>query len=198
MTDAWEETGLRFLEEHHRIAWPEDLKELNALVGISEYVMNHLTTQKALSATFEGEEVADCLYRGPNNTMCAVGCLIDDDVMFNVQEGTSASDLVIYPRNNQIVKSIIGKVDQTIDSDNISMLFSNALADVLQFWQFYHDGKDCYAGWLTRGHVDSDDEGRRGMSPRQVHEEVKASISAKLSELGDASVIKSIEAFLSH
>lgn len=199
MTDSWEQTGLRFLEENHRILWPKDVKELNALLGISEYVMNHLNTQRAQSATFDHDgEVIDCLYRGPGNNMCAVGCLIDDSVMTWVQEGVSASDLVTYPRDNQVVQSILNKVSSELTSNTISREFSESLADILQFWQFYHDGADCYNSWLSAGGVEREDELRRGMSPNQVHKEVEASIMQRFEELGDESVNKRIKEFLSH
>lgn len=42
---------------------------------IFEKVKNHLLTQKVRSSTPN----CSCAYRGENGTMCAVGCLIDDE-----------------------------------------------------------------------------------------------------------------------
>lgn len=41
--------------------------------AIFDRVAKHMLTQNAKS-----QNEYDCLYRGPNGTMCAVGCLIDD------------------------------------------------------------------------------------------------------------------------
>jgi hypothetical protein len=54
----------------------------SALIGrnmkaqeVFDTVVTHLRNQKVKSMNDEGE----CLYRGPNGLMCAVGCLIPDD-----------------------------------------------------------------------------------------------------------------------
>lgn len=43
---------------------------------IFDKVATHLFTQGVMS---HSDAMDDCLYRGPNGTMCAVGCLIPDD-----------------------------------------------------------------------------------------------------------------------
>ena len=54
-------------------------------------VTNHLITQGVRSVSEDG---LGCLYRGPNNLMCAVGCLIPVEVYSEKFEGFSVYDLI--------------------------------------------------------------------------------------------------------
>lgn len=47
--------------------------------AIFDRVVTHLLTQKRRSVTITGG-VRTCMYRAPNGDMCAIGCLIPDDV----------------------------------------------------------------------------------------------------------------------
>lgn len=58
---------------------------------IFDIVATHLFTQGERSFT----SMKGCLYRGPNNTMCAVGCLIPDEVYDPYMEGGTV-DTVLY------------------------------------------------------------------------------------------------------
>lgn len=49
----------------------------------------------------EPDDVSDCAYRGDNGLMCAVGCLIPDEVYLPSMEGQSVSSLLWgYTGNN--------------------------------------------------------------------------------------------------
>lgn len=56
---------------------------------IFDHVKEHLLTQNAKSA----EEDGSCRYRGPFNRMCAIGCLIPENLYSETMEGCSVSGL---------------------------------------------------------------------------------------------------------
>ena len=51
---------------------------------IFDKVRDHLLAQNAKSLTY-----GSCLYRGPDGTKCAVGCLIPDDLYSSQMEGAA-------------------------------------------------------------------------------------------------------------
>lgn len=57
---------------------------------VFDKVVNHLRTQGCKSADSNGR----CLYRGPNGTKCAVGCLIEDSDYTESLEDRTVSFLV--------------------------------------------------------------------------------------------------------
>lgn len=58
---------------------------------VFDIVKNHLLTQNEVSRKSlnieEGPLAYQCAYRGPNNTKCAVGCLIPDELYNSSLEG---------------------------------------------------------------------------------------------------------------
>ena len=62
---------------------------------IFETVSRHLFTQgeQAYQLPSEQEE-GTCMYRGPNDTKCAVGCLIPDDMYLTTMENRRVNQLV--------------------------------------------------------------------------------------------------------
>ena len=66
---------------------------MNAQI-LFDTVITHLLNQKVQSIN----ESANCLYRGPNGTSCAVGCLIPDEMydkdMDNMNEDSSIAYVV--------------------------------------------------------------------------------------------------------
>lgn len=66
------------------------MKELSIQEAFSRMV-THLRAQGEKSATFEG-----CLYRGPNGTMCAVGCLIPDDEYDPTMENKCVNNIPLF------------------------------------------------------------------------------------------------------
>lgn len=60
---------------------------------IFDQVCEHLARQKRRSANARG----NCLYRGPDGLMCAVGCLLTDEEAEG-QEGSAASDITLPAR----------------------------------------------------------------------------------------------------
>jgi hypothetical protein len=95
---------------------------------LSERVRDHLTQQRAQST-----KVDSCAYRGENDTMCAVGCLIDDDHYDDRIEGTRVGGRLI----RYALKSSLG------------FELNHYAIRMLSHWQFYHDD-DCgrYVAWL--------------------------------------------------
>ena len=76
---------------------PEQNAHVKTLVDkkeIFDYVVNHLRQQGAPAQNWAG----DCVYRGDDNTMCAVGCLIADDEYYSGFEGISAAELELPHR----------------------------------------------------------------------------------------------------
>jgi hypothetical protein len=66
-------------------------------------VKQHLLSQgcKSIDEGFKGK----CLYRGPRNTKCAIGCLIPDDLYSIKMEGMGACDLLSsYPQLIPLIK----------------------------------------------------------------------------------------------
>jgi hypothetical protein len=94
-------------------------------------IIDHLTTQKKQSRGDNG-----CLYRGPENCMCAIGVLIPDTMYHECLEGGS-----IYRLKYQ---------------DPVSEIFKHLKTDLLNDLQSYHDNAVTasheaysYAAWLA-------------------------------------------------
>jgi|DEB0MinimDraft_10_1074344.scaffolds.fasta_scaffold49847_1 hypothetical protein len=72
---------------------PEQNAHVKTLVDkkeIFDYVVNHLRQQGTRALNMD---LGDCAYRGDDNTMCAVGCLLADDEYDPCFEGSSADEL---------------------------------------------------------------------------------------------------------
>ena len=76
-------------------------------------VATHLLAQKRVSTGVypKGSALGDmdspaytggCLYRGPDNTQCAFGCLIPDELYRPSMEGRMASSLLYDPNHSQL------------------------------------------------------------------------------------------------
>lgn len=91
------------------------------LQQISERIRDHLTTQKA-----QAKKGSACAYRGENGTVCAVGCLIDDEHYSPAFEGQTAADDRVM---NAVCESLA--LGRSVDL----VLLGNMLND----WQAYHD-----------------------------------------------------------
>lgn len=70
---------------------------------IFDTVVTHLFTQGVQSASVSGDR---CFYRGPNGTMCAVGCLIPDEEYEEDFEMRTVLSLYMFLRNT-------GKAEKT-------------------------------------------------------------------------------------
>jgi hypothetical protein len=66
--------------------------ELGTHQEIFDKVANHLLTQNQQALIVDFMAIT-CAYRGPENTMCAVGCLIPDNVYTSEFEGKEARQL---------------------------------------------------------------------------------------------------------
>ena len=90
------------------------VKTLTEKKEIFDYVVDHLRQQAA-----QARRANVCSYRGKNNTMCAVGCLLADDEYVPSMEGNPADRIELPHRLKPHV-------------------------DMLQALQSFHDNEDCW------------------------------------------------------
>ena len=102
---------------------------------VFDKVAAHLLAQGITSS--KGHEVGGtCLYRGPNGTKCAVGCLIPDDLYSPNMEGKSVPGSVSpdFPD----LDSMLGRVlTQIVEQDTFPLLAAlQVLHDTIkpEFW----------------------------------------------------------------
>lgn len=96
-----------------------------SLQTLFDDVANHLLTQRirAISARH------GCSYRGKNNTSCAVGCLISDDIYHESMEGATFEGLIrAYPI---VLNNILEKYDLHE--------YGNVLVKLMPRLQYIHD-----------------------------------------------------------
>lgn len=70
---------------------------------IFDTVARHLLTQGTRAVTEYGRA---CRYRGPDNTKCAIGALIPDDIYSDHLEGGGVHALLCEPINNFVPENI--------------------------------------------------------------------------------------------
>lgn len=92
------------------------------LEEISAKVRDHLTVQKARSVSENGQ----CRYRGTNGTMCAVGCLVTDEV---------------YDSINDIIEGCCADASSVVAAlrDSLGWTPKKETIRALILWQQYHD-----------------------------------------------------------
>lgn len=97
------------------------------LEQISEKIRDHLIAQKARSI---GELGISCKYRGHNGMMCAVGCLITDEV---------------YDSTGGIIEGECADASSVHQAlvDSLGFQFTEAVEKMLLNWQAYHDDYAC-------------------------------------------------------
>ena len=92
-----------------------------------DIVATHLLTQKCVARTGSDN---NCAYRGSNNTKCAIGVLIPDDIYRPEMEGRGVIKLMeCY--------------------DEVSQLFKHITYDLLRQLQWIHDD-GVVGGWLNK------------------------------------------------
>ena len=70
------------------------VKTLRGKKEIFDYVVTHLKNQKSQSmGSIYFADSDECAYRGLDNKMCAVGCLIADDEYESSMEGKNVTGL---------------------------------------------------------------------------------------------------------
>jgi hypothetical protein len=125
---------------------------MKTLVQLSETIRDHLIKQRAKSQTEHGS----CKYRNDAGLMCAVGCLIADDVYEPGLEGKLSDD----PRIVDALKQSGVLVDETS-----SQLF--------RVWQAYHDSFYTSGDVLsteTYRYIDWVKSGNEANSPTNFHD----------------------------
>lgn len=112
--------------------------------GLFDTVVTHLFTQgrPALITPeddFDGA-VGDCLYRGPNNTKCAVGCLIPDDRYTPDLENLEASNPLVMSavgapaEHGRLMKDLqLAHDSGAVRDDNDDRFIPKALASRLRY-----------------------------------------------------------------
>lgn len=76
---------------------------------VFDTVKKHLLAQEVPSLIIESDGGRTCLYRGPNGTKCAVGCLIPDDLYCFALE-----NLTVY---DKLVKDVLRAAGVDINND---------------------------------------------------------------------------------
>lgn len=134
------------------------------LLQISEKIRDHLIAQKAKSK-LNSSDTAACLYRSESGNMCAVGCLIPDELY-----------TVKLENNGMRTTAVTEVINKTL-----KLQLDRASVDCLQYWQNYHDShyveyglssetfRASYGKWLENGAVPGD-----ANSPEVVFEKLKA------------------------
>lgn len=117
------------------------------LKAILDKVVTHLVTQRARAMTPQDE---GCAYRGENGTMCAVGCLIPDDIYSPDIESLGVQGLLDYPDDHSTaeVRTHLNALAPSVRSD--------ALSSFLRRLQRFHDSnnrerRDDYVNILGKG-----------------------------------------------
>lgn len=125
--------GLQSLTEPLRHC---EIYSMSNLIQISEKIRDHLTKQRKQSkSVYAGSKVPSCAYRGDNGLMCAVGCLITDEVYTPDLESQCADTRdVVHALMNSLGFDITEKIEQLCTD-----------------WQLYHDDEIngfSYANWI--------------------------------------------------
>jgi hypothetical protein len=94
---------------------------------VFDHVLKHLLTQMKRSANHlnDGTGIIHCLYRGPDNTSCAVGCLIADRQYNAIYEQSSIDKLQYSSKefvvNDGIILDLLRRlqcIHDTIEPEN--------------------------------------------------------------------------------
>lgn len=110
-------------------------------VSISERIRDHLIKQKTrASKPYNDDDLACtqtfCAYRGDSGTMCAVGCLIEDEHYTPDMERKNAGS---HDVSNGVAKSLGIDLDlECADDDETRRIY--AFIGMLDSWQNFHDG----------------------------------------------------------
>lgn len=122
---------------------------MSNLILISERIRDHLTKQRKQSkAVYAGSSTPSCAYRGDNGLMCAVGCLITDEVYTDDLESLCADV-------SEVVNALTHSLGFEI-TEHMEQLCTN--------WQLYHD--DVINGFSYAKWIDSGDD---DISPEMFH-----------------------------
>jgi hypothetical protein len=122
---------------------------MSNLILISEKIRDHLTKQRKQSKTaYGGSQTPSCAYRGDNGLMCAVGCLIVDEVYSESLESLCAD-------TSQVVRAM---------SDSLGFDITEKMEQLCTDWQLYHD--DEINGFSYRVWIESGDD---NISPEMFH-----------------------------
>lgn len=114
---------------HTEYGLPDEM----SLQAVYDKVVTHLIRQGRPSQKIDpdfGEP--KCLYRGPDDTACAVGCLISDDDYFGDLEDHSAEALLNPHRHSVLFKGRPRLFPE-------ALLNSQAFGDMLKDLQVIHD-----------------------------------------------------------
>lgn len=61
---------------------------------VFDQIVSHLRKQSCRSVAAEPNNGPTCLYRGPNGTKCAVGCMIPDEIYHPSMEGKGVTTII--------------------------------------------------------------------------------------------------------
>lgn len=133
---------------------------------ISEQVRDHLTQQRARSMF---NNARSCAYRGADGNMCAIGCLINDDVYASFNDADEGSLSINALEWTSATASAVMLAVHT----SVGLNVNEGDLEALRLWQQYHDTKATFSAphrefsyreWLEKA------EGSK--SPAQMHDAV--------------------------
>ena len=105
------------------------MEQLTTLQDVHNHITDHLIKQgKPARSPSTYDAPALCKYRGPENTSCAVGCLISDDNYTEELEGVGISHST---RGYRIMEAVRSSINW--EGDDTELL------ELLESWQNLHD-----------------------------------------------------------
>lgn len=100
---------------------------------IFDTVTDHLRSQGRRSVNEEG----DCMYRGPDGLMCAVGCLLTDDEVEDINEGWAVDQIILPERlknHSELLYALQQAHDEIQEEDEVTgeNIFQRELTNMLE------------------------------------------------------------------
>lgn len=109
---------------------------------IFDKVAQHLITQGKPSASYDNEGIKHCLYRGPDGTKCAVGCLIPDEEY--------SKDIESYRVRHIIEVSLTEGINPVISSFSNDVNLLHDLQKVHDYCDIHEDGTFVHSNLIYR------------------------------------------------
>lgn len=99
---------------------------------IFDYVVTHLAEQGARAYN---EETGACRYRAADGKMCAVGCLLTDDLYEQTLEGEGIIMLPLYDQLSIPTRRLLTSLQNTHDDPTTAQIFERRLRITAEQYQ---------------------------------------------------------------
>lgn len=112
---------------------------------IFDGVMTHLHTQGKRAIGLDGE----CVYRGPNNLKCAVGCLIPEELYNSKMEGNNVKQILA---TNPELQEYFGIKNIKLTDDGFYTDDQDDKLQLMYEMQVIHDTSNVYpnGNWISQ------------------------------------------------